>query len=68
MVKLLPVDTFDLINFGGTGDLAMRNPLPALYHRNCDDQITIDGRIIIVCRAANSRQDYLGRVEESLET
>jgi len=34
MAKLLPVDEFDLIIFGGTGDLAMRKLLPSLYHRD----------------------------------
>ena len=36
MAKLLPVDSFDLIIFGGTGDVAMRKLLPALYHRARD--------------------------------
>ena len=67
MAKLVPVETFDLIIFGGTGDLAMRKLLPALYHRDCDDQITNDSRIIAVSRSAMGRQDYIGRVEQSLK-
>jgi len=67
MAKLVPVETFDLIIFGGTGDLAMRKLLPALYHRDCDDQITIDSRIIALSRSAMGRQDYIGRVEQSLK-
>ena len=35
--------TFDLVLFGGTGDLAMRKLLPALYRRSCAGQI--DGRV-----------------------
>ena len=31
--------TFDLVLFGGTGDLAMRKLLPALYRRSCAGQI-----------------------------
>jgi len=46
MAQLVPVDTFDLIIFGGTGDLAMRKLLPALYHRDLDGQVTADSRII----------------------
>ena len=46
MAKLLPVDEFDLIIFGGTGDLAMRKLLPALYHRDRDGQFTGASRII----------------------
>ena len=34
--------TFDLVLFGGTGDLAMRKLLPALYRRSCAGQIDGD--------------------------
>ena len=66
MAQLVPVDTFDLIIFGGTGDLAMRKLLPALYHRDCDGQITADSRIIAASRGELSREDYLCTVESSL--
>ena len=46
MAKLIPVEDFDLIIFGGTGDLAMRKLLPALYHRDRDGQFAIASRII----------------------
>ena len=67
MAKLIPVEPFDLVIFGGTGDLAMRKLLPALYHRDRDEQITDDSRIIAASRSAMSRQDYLDRVAESLK-
>ena len=66
MAKLIPVDTFDLVIFGGTGDLAMRKLLPALYHRDGDGQITPESRIIAASRGAMSRDEYLRVVEESL--
>ena len=50
MAQLVPVDTFDLVIFGGTGDLAMRKLLPALYHRDGDDQLPGESRIISVSR------------------
>ena len=31
--QIIPVDPFDFIIFGGTGDLAERKLLPALFHR-----------------------------------
>jgi glucose-6-phosphate 1-dehydrogenase len=37
--QIIPVDPFDYIVFGGTGDLAERKLLPALYHRQVDGQI-----------------------------
>src|SRR3546814_2617842 len=33
------VEPFDLVIFGGTGDLAVRKLLPALFHRFLDGQI-----------------------------
>ena len=66
MAKLIPVDVFDLIIFGGTGDLAMRKLLPALYHRERDGQFTGDSRIIAASRGALERDAYLGRVEAAL--
>ena len=68
MAKLIPVDTFDLIIFGGTGDLAMRKLLPALYHRDRDGQLTGDSRIIAASRGEHSRDDYLATVEASLRS
>ncbi len=67
MPKLIPVELFDLIIFGGTGDLAMRKLLPAMYHRDGDGQITGDSRIIAVGRSALSRDTYLTDVEEALQ-
>ncbi len=67
MAQLLPVDTFDLIIFGGTGDLAMRKLLPAMYHRARDGQITASSRIIAVGRGEMSRERYLALVDEALK-
>lgn len=66
MAQLIPVDTFDLVIFGGTGDLAMRKLLPALYHRAGDGQITADSRIIAASRGELRRDEYLQLVESSL--
>ena len=43
--------TFDLVLFGGTGDLAMRKLLPALYRRSCAGQIDGASRIIGAARS-----------------
>ncbi len=66
MAKLIPVEEFDLVIFGGTGDLAMRKLLPSLYHRDRDGQITGDSRIIGASRGKMSRKRYLAEVEASL--
>ena len=67
MANFVPVDEFDLVIFGGTGDLAMRKLLPALYHRERDGQITGDSRIIAASRGALGRDEYLGLVEQALQ-
>jgi glucose-6-phosphate 1-dehydrogenase len=68
MAQLVPVETFDLVIFGGTGDLAMRKLLPALYHRDGDGQITPDSRIIAASRGELGRDEYLGLVEAALRS
>ncbi len=52
--RVIPVDPFDLVIFGGTGDLARRKILPALYRRFRDGQMPGDARII---GAARTDQD-----------
>lgn len=61
----VPVDPFELIVFGGTGDLARRKLLPSLYHRFCDGQIPETSRIIGVSRSEHSREDYVAMVRKS---
>jgi hypothetical protein len=38
--QIIPVDPFDFIIFGGTGDLAERKLLPALYQRQMAGQFS----------------------------
>ena len=66
MAQLIPAEEFDLVIFGGTGDLAMRKLLPALYHRDRDGQISGESRIIAASRGQLSRKAYLARVEAAL--
>ena len=54
---------FDLVLFGGTGDLAMRKLLPALYRRYADGQVSGDARIIGIARSMLSSEEYAGRAE-----
>lgn len=57
--------SFDLIFFGGTGDLALRKLLPALYHRHRDSKDTSGWRIIGVSRQALDTVGYLQLVDSS---
>ena len=62
--RVIPVDVFDLIIFGGTGDLARRKILPALYKRFCAGQMNEGGRVI---GAARSDYDTAGYREFVVE-
>ena len=64
--RFIPVDPFDLIVFGGTGDLAMRKLLPGLYHRDSDDQLPPESRIIGVSRSETGRKAYGEQVEAAI--
>ena len=44
--RVIPVDPFDLVIFGGTGDLARRKILPGLFRRFCAGQMPPEARII----------------------
>ncbi len=55
--------SFDLVLFGGTGDLAMRKLLPALYRRYVAGMFPADARIVGVARGALSREAYVAQVE-----
>jgi len=66
--QIIPVDPFDCIIFGGTGDLAERKLLPALYHRQKDGQMTEPTRIIGASRSDLSTNEYRAFAHEALKT
>ncbi|MEM9600982.1 MAG: glucose-6-phosphate dehydrogenase, partial [Pseudomonadota bacterium] len=61
----VPVDPFELVVFGATGDLARRKLLPSLYHRYCDGQIPDNSRIIGASRTVMSRDEFVALIEDS---
>ena len=67
MAKFIPVETFDLIIFGGTGDLSQRKLLPALYHRYADGQIPAESRIVGVSRTEMSDEEFRAFAFEACE-
>ena len=56
--QIIPVDPFDFIIFGGTGDLSERKLLPALYYRQRDHQFSEPTRIIGTSRSKMSDEDF----------
>ncbi|MCC6468817.1 MAG: glucose-6-phosphate dehydrogenase, partial [Alphaproteobacteria bacterium] len=61
------VAPFDLVVFGGAGDLALRKLLPALYQRERDARLPEDGRILAVARSAMSDEEYRARARQAIE-
>ncbi len=64
---VIPVEPFDLVIFGGTGDLSMRKLLPALYRRDADGQIPPPARIIGLARADQTTDDFRQEAREALQ-
>ncbi|MCB2054004.1 MAG: glucose-6-phosphate dehydrogenase [Geminicoccaceae bacterium] len=64
--RFIPVEPFDLVVFGGTGDLAMRKLLPGLYHRDLADQLPEQARIVGVSRKEMTKKAYAAQVEEAI--
>jgi glucose-6-phosphate 1-dehydrogenase len=58
---LQPLDPFEIVLLGGTGDLAMRKLIPALYQRFAAGQFDARSRIVAAASSAMSREEYLQR-------
>jgi glucose-6-phosphate 1-dehydrogenase len=61
----MALSDFDLVLFGGGGDLAMRKLLPALYNRERAKDIPSSARIICVGRHDWTRESFLEEVNRS---
>jgi glucose-6-phosphate 1-dehydrogenase len=64
--RIIKVEPFDLVVFGGTGDLAHRKLFPAMFHRCNDGQFTEPTRIIGVSRRALSSEEFRADVRQSV--
>lgn len=56
--QIIPVEPFDCIVFGGSGDLAERKLIPALYQRQRAGQLSEPTRIIGASRSAMTDEEY----------
>ena len=64
--QIIPVDPFDFIIFGGTGDLAERKLLPALYYRQRGGQFSEPTRIIGASRSKLSDDEFRAFAEKAI--
>ena len=58
---------FDLVIFGGTGDLALRKLYPALFLADCDGRLHRQSRIIATARQALDDDTFRAKVAEALQ-
>jgi glucose-6-phosphate 1-dehydrogenase len=59
------LEPFDMVLFGGTGDLALRKLVPALYRRHVAGHLGLSSRVLAVARTNLSREEYLTQIEAS---
>ena len=59
----MALSDFDLVFFGGSGDLAMRKLLPAMYARDVCNDLPATARIICVGRDEMSQEAFIEMVE-----
>ncbi|MGR3435225.1 MAG: glucose-6-phosphate dehydrogenase, partial [Shimia sp.] len=64
--RVIPVDPFDLVIFGGTGDLARRKILPGLFRRFCAGQMPREARVIGAARSELDRAAFQELVREAI--
>ncbi|WP_421704098.1 glucose-6-phosphate dehydrogenase [Aliiroseovarius sp.] len=66
VARVIPVDPFDLVIFGGTGDLARRKILPGLYRRFWAGQMPEEARIIGAARSEMDDQGFRDFVADAV--
>ena len=66
VAKIIPVDPFDLVIFGGTGDLARRKILPGLFRRFTSGQMPKGARILAAARADLDTGAYRRMVADAI--
>jgi glucose-6-phosphate 1-dehydrogenase len=66
MATIIPVEDFDCVVFGATGDLTLRKLLPALYHRFAGGQFSNACRIIAAARSELTDETYRDRAGAAL--
>ena len=64
--RVIPVDPFDLVIFGGTGDLARRKILPGLFRRYCAGQMPPEAQVIGAARSEMDVNEYRQMVSEAI--
>ena len=64
--RVIPVEEFDLVIFGGTGDLARRKILPGLFRRFLSGQMPAGSRIIGAARSDLDSDGYRKMISDAV--
>lgn len=64
--RVIPVNDFDLVLFGATGDLAKRKIWPGLFHRFVAGQFDESSRLIGVSRSELTSEAFRERIAEAI--
>ncbi|MCP4824756.1 MAG: glucose-6-phosphate dehydrogenase, partial [Shimia sp.] len=66
VARVIPVEPFDLVIFGATGDLARRKILPGLFHRFRAGQMPADAKIIGSARSDMDSAEFRNLIEDAI--
>ena len=64
--RVIPVEQFDLVIFGGTGDLSRRKILPGLFRRFCAGQMPRGAKVIGAARSDMNDAEYAAMVSDAI--
>ncbi|MGV6839115.1 MAG: glucose-6-phosphate dehydrogenase [Planktomarina sp.] len=66
VARIIPVESFDLVIFGGTGDLARRKIFPALFRRYISEQFPENARILGASRSQLTDDEFREMVKDGI--
>ena len=52
------INPFNIVIFGGDGDLSKRKIVPALFHRYAAKQLNVDFNIYCISRSSNDEEQF----------
>ncbi|MBU6418654.1 MAG: glucose-6-phosphate dehydrogenase [Proteobacteria bacterium] len=65
--RVIPVEPFVLVVFGGTGDLARRKLIPAMFERDAAGQFPEEADVIGVSRGKMTQEAFAALAKEAVE-
>ena len=66
--RVIPVESFDLVIFGATGDLAKRKIFPGLFRRFLAGQMPKKSQVVGAARSSLSQKTFNDLVENSIKS